>query len=136
MAAPSRAKRYKLPPNHAITFQGRWPKLGPCKAKPWPPCLRLQLGYQLAINPQKVAMGAEAAIFTFARQFPHPEDRVASEDKATVQRFRADNRQFPPGAYRSSSLAWRGSEWRQLTPQERAHIHGFPASILGAIAPD
>ena len=74
-------------------------------------------------------------MFTFTRCFPHPEDKVRTESTATQQRFYDDQRQYPPGAYRQESLAWRGGAWRTLTAHERALVHGMPLSVIDAIAP-
>ena len=52
---------------------------------------------------------------------------------AAADRFRADNRRFPATAYEESSLLWRGTEWRQPDPSERALLHGMPPAMVEAI---
>ena len=116
--------------NHAVA-EGRCPRVR-WHGKPYPKEVRVQGGYSLRADPTKVcAQDGRGAMYTFTRQFFHPSDRCARCSREAVERFYADNCQFPPDAYEEISLAWKGDQWRTLTSEERAQIMGFPPQALG-----
>eukprot|EP00435_Cladocopium_sp_Y103_P010075 s1670_g2.t1 len=63
-------------------------------------------------------------------------DRTSSSSSAAVERFFADARRFPPSAYEERSLVWKGEEWRQPLPSERAQLLGVPPDCLDAVPGD
>eukprot|EP00435_Cladocopium_sp_Y103_P019584 s1435_g4.t1 len=52
---------------------------------------------------------------------------------AAVERFHADHRRFPPGAYEEHSLLWKGDAWRTLSPAECSQLMGTPHAATAAI---
>lgn len=72
----------------------------------------------------------KGSIHPFTREFFHPEDRVSEVSPAAAQRFYEDHRRFPPASYEEQSLLWKGTEWRQLEPEERTQMMGWPIHIL------
>ncbi len=102
--------------------------------KPLPPKLFLQNGFSLMLDPQDVLKNKGAgAMHTFTREFFHPTDRVSSVSAAAAAKFYQDYQRFPPGAYEEPSLAWKGSTWRTLYPEERAQVMGIPPEIFRVI---
>ena len=102
--------------------------------KPLPPKLFIQNGFSLMLDPQDVLKTKGAgAMHTFTREFFHPTDRVSSVSAAAAARFYQDYQRFPPGAYEEPSLAWKGSTWRTLYPEERAQIMGIPPEIFRVV---
>ena len=104
-------------------------------SKPIPRRIDLEDGFSLRIHPAKVMSTGKEAIFPFTREFWHPADPgiEASVSPDALERWHADARRFPAKAYEEHSLAWRGAEWRTLSPQERAMIHGFPARVVQGV---
>ena len=47
-----------------------------------------------------------------------------------------DARRFPPSAYEDRSLLWKGDEWRQPLPSERAQLMGVPPDCLESVPGD
>lgn len=102
--------------------------------KPLPPRLHLQEGYSLLLDPHEMVKNkGEGAMHTFTREFFHPRDRLGQASAAAAQRFLADNQRFPPAAYEEPSLAWKGSSWRPLLPEERAQLMGIPPEIFRGV---
>ena len=69
-------------------------------------------------------------MYTFTREFCHPVDRVPMAAPAARERFFQDNKRFPPDSYSDSSLLWKGDQWRQPCPVERASLMGIPAGLV------
>ena len=67
---------------------------------------------------------------TFTREFYHPEDRVPEVSPEAAERFYADQRRFPPGAYEENSLLWQGRQWRQPSPAERCRLMCLPPALV------
>ena len=67
---------------------------------------------------------------TFTREFCHPPDRLPQASPQAADRFNQDSKRFPPAAYEEHSLVWNKEAWRQLTPAERAQLHGLPVSLI------
>ena len=72
----------------------------------------------------------KGAMHTFTREFYHPVDRVPKVSPAAAERFHADCRRFPPGAYEEHSLLWAGHQWRQPSPVERCQIMCLPPAVV------
>ena len=72
----------------------------------------------------------KGAMHTFTREFYHPVDRVPEVSPAAAERFHADCRRFPPGAYEEHSLLWAGHQWRQPSPVERCQIMCLPPAVV------
>ncbi len=99
--------------------------------KPLPARVHLQDGFQLGITPSEVVQNqGENSIYTFAREFRHPSDRIGSASVEAGLRFWEDECRFSPPAYEEHSLAWKGDKWRQYLPEERAQMHGIPADLI------
>ena len=112
----------------------RIPSLQFAGAKPLPPRVHLEQGYQLMIDPPNVLRKkGEGAMHTFTREFLHPADRIASVSPSAAERFVSDSKRFPPGAYEAPSLAWKGPSWRTLSPGERAQILGVPPECMSKV---
>ena len=47
-----------------------------------------------------------------------------------AERFYADQRRFPPGAYEESSLLWHGRQWRRPSPAERCQLMCLPPALV------
>ena len=93
-------------------------------------------GFALAFDPKVVCRsGGKGAMGTFTREFKHPTDHVSRCSAQAVQRFNEDGRRFPPFAYESGSLMWRGRDWRVPSPSERAQMMGLPARICDPADP-
>ena len=97
--------------------------------KPWPSRILFEDGYTPAITPGE----PNRRFYVFTREFYHPADRISDSSPEATARFFKDNRRFPPSAYEKESLVWRKEQWRQLTPAERAQMHGLPPSLIAAI---
>ena len=98
--------------------------------KPLPSKVFFEEGFSPLFEPSTVVAGqGRGAMYTFTREFFHPEDRVDEASPEAVARFYADNRRFPPAAYEEQSLLWKGKHWRTPYPQERAAMMGFPPSV-------
>ena len=80
-----------------------------------------------------LAKAGVGAMHTFTREFFHPTDRVRQPTPAAAARFFEDDRRFPPAAYEEPSLVWKGSQWRQLLPLERAQIMGVPPGTFQSL---
>ena len=64
---------------------------------------------------------------------PTPRGPSQGGGPEAVERFYADAKRPPPSVYESPSLLWKGQEWRQLIPDERAQVHMLPpATVAGA----
>ena len=98
--------------------------------KPWPSRILFEDGYIPAIAPGEP--GRRFHVLT--REFFHPTDRVSQSSPEATERFFEDHRRFPPSSYERESLVWRQDQWRQLTPSERAQMHGLPPSLVQAIS--
>ena len=110
-----------VPHNGSVT-ELRWQG-----TKPLPSKVVLQQGFTFMMDPGEVlAKAGVGAMHTFTREFFHPTDRVRQATPAAAARFFEDARRFPPAAYEETSLVWKGSQWRQLLPEERAQIMGVP----------
>ena len=110
-----------VPHNGSVT-ELRWQG-----TKPLPSKVVLQQGFTFMMDPGEVlAKAGVGAMHTFTREFFHPTDRVRQATPAAAARFFEDDRRFPPAAYEETSLVWKGSQWRQLLPEERAQIMGVP----------
>ena len=95
--------------------------------KPIPSKASLLQGFQTLFDPsQVVAQKGKGSIHPFTREFFHPEDRVPEVSPAAAQRFYEDHRRFPPASYEEQSLLWKGTDWRQLEPEERTQLMGWP----------
>ena len=96
--------------------------------KPIPPRVTFLQGFQILFDPNQVVQtGGQGAIHPFTREFFHPVDRVKEVTPAAAQRFHSDSQRFPPASYEEQSLLWKKSFWRQLEPEERAQLMGWPA---------
>ena len=104
--------------------------------KPVPSRVHFEGGFQLLQDPAMVMKGEAEPVFTFTREFFHPDDGTRGVPAQAVQRFRQDSQRFPPAAYRESSLVWRGDEWRQLSPSERSQMLGVPPAATATVAGD
>ena len=83
------------------------------------------------LQPQVVMQNeGKGAMHTFTREFSHPVDRVPKVSPAAAERFHADCRRFPPGAYEEHSLLWAGHQWRQPSPVERCQIMCLPPAVV------
>ena len=99
--------------------------------KPIPAAVHIDSHYSLPFDPRTlVKEGGDKALYPFVRCFPHPEDLCHRATPEAVERFRQDNRRYPPAAYEARNLLWRGEEWRQPSSRERACIHEVPFDIL------
>ena len=95
--------------------------------KPIPSKVSFLQGFQPLFDPSQVVMQrGKGSIHPFTREFFHPEDRVSEVSPAAAQRFYEDHRRFPPASYEEQSLLWKGTEWRQLEPEERTQMMGWP----------
>ena len=124
----------RLPPSIQLTQQTRHLELEYTGSKPLPSHVHIAGGYKLCIDPHKVVRDkGVGAIHPFVREFPHPEDRVREASAEAVTRFYADDKRFPPSAYEEPSMAWKGTQCRTFTPDERAQMHMLPPSaVIGA----
>ena len=114
-----------------IVAEGELPELRYCGKKPVPPKVSWEAGYQPLLCPASIMAGDHKCAFhPFTREFYHPCDRVAKEAPATADRFFQDSRRFPPASYSEHSLVWRGSDWRQPSPNERSQLMGVPPSAV------
>ena len=102
--------------------------------KPCPSAVKFGGGFDITFDPAKVVQSTQAECFhTFTAEFRHPTDRVRRVSSQAADRFFEDQKRFPHAAYENSNLAWRGKEWRTLSPLERASIHCMPAALLEAV---
>ncbi|CAE7257437.1 unnamed protein product [Symbiodinium microadriaticum] len=104
-----------------------------CGQKPVPSRVHFEGGFQLLQDPAMVMKGEAEPVFTFTREFFHPDDSTQGVPAQAVRRFRQDSQRFPPAAYNETSLVWRGDEWRQLSPSERSQMLGVPPSATAAV---
>ena len=117
-----------VPHNGSVT-ELRWQG-----SKPLPSKVVLQQGFTFMMDPGEVlAKAGVGAMHTFTREFFHPTDRVRQATPAAAARFFEDDRRFPPAAYEEPSLVWKGSQWRQLLPEERAQIMGVPPGTFQSL---
>ena len=117
-----------VPHNGSVT-ELRWQG-----TKPLPSKVVLQQGFTFMMDPGEVlAKAGVGAMHTFTREFFHPIDRVRQATPAAAARFFEDDRRFPPAAYEETSLVWKGSQWRQLLPEERAQIMGAPPGTFQSL---
>ena len=99
--------------------------------KPLPPQVFWDDHFLPLLSPQVVLQQAgKGAMHTFTREFYHPEDRVPEVSPAAAERFYADQRRFPPGAYEEHSLLWHGKQWRQPSPAERCQMMCLPPALV------
>ena len=113
---------------------GHPPELRYQGPKPVPAKVVWSGGFAPLLDPAVIVKsGGSGAMHTFTREFYHPEDRVQQVSAAAAQRFYEDNRRFPPGAYEEHSVLWRGSQWRQPFPEERAQLLGVPPAAVSAV---
>ena len=87
-------------------------------------------GFQLITRkPQEVVNeNGEGALFPFTQEFQHPDEKTQATADAK-SRWQQGGRRSPQLAYEAENLAWRGAEWRTLTAEERATLHGFPPEV-------
>ena len=67
-----------------------------------------------------VKENGKGALYTFTREFFHTE-ATKSASAAAVRRWKQDYHQFPTDAYEEENVLWKGTKWRVLAPEERAH---------------
>jgi hypothetical protein len=79
-----------------------------------------------------VAAQGQGAMYTFARQFEHPPDRLSQASEEAGERFFEDGCAFSPPAYEEHNLLWKGDSWRMPNPRERARIHMLPEALVEA----
>ena len=60
------------------------------------------------------------------------EETAHSASHGVVLRLRLDGQRFPPACYEEHCLLWKGSEWRQPSPIERAEVMGVPTDLVKA----
>ena len=107
---------------------GRWEACWLSK-KPW------QEGFSTVFSPVEAVRNA-CVLPVLSRAFHHPEDQLKGLDSATIERFWADDRQFPAHMYKEAALLWKGEAWRQPNSVERARIMGVPESALDCVLPN
>ena len=91
-------------------------------------------GFRPLFQPQLVVQqGGSGAMYTFTREFFHPTDQTHGVSAEAIQRFFEDARRFPPMAYEAESLLWKGQQWRQPYPHERAAMLGLPPDCLQSV---
>ena len=91
-------------------------------------------GFVQKFSPQVAVTDYAIAVFsTFTREFHHPADSMKRATPAAADRFKKDHRRFPAMSYEEGSLLWRGTEWRQPDPAERAILHGLPPAMVESI---
>ena len=73
-------------------------------------------------------MRVENLLFLFTQEFQHPNEKTQATADAK-SRWQQDGRRFPQLAYEAENLVWRGAEWRTLTAEERAALHGFHPEV-------
>ena len=102
--------------------------------KPVPANVNLKAGFKINVKPTEiVAARGRGAMFPFTREFYHPEDQIGGVSATAISRFRMDGRRFPPGAYEEHCLLWKGPEFRQPDPDERAQIMGWPVGLTDEV---
>jgi hypothetical protein len=79
-----------------------------------------------------VAAQGQGAMYTFARQFEHPPDRLSQASEEAGERFFEDGCAFSPPASEEHNLLWKGDSWRMPNPRERARIHMLPEALVEA----
>ena len=104
--------------------------------KPLPSRVHFEGGFRLLQDPVMIMKGEASPVFTFTREFYHPDDGTRGVPAQAVHRFRQDSQRFPPASYIETSLVWRGEEWRQLSPSERSQMLGVPPSATAAVTGD
>ena len=102
--------------------------------KPIPSRVHFEDGFQWINALEEVMPGRQRAGHTLTREFWHPEDLVSQVSPEAAARFHLDSCRFPPGAYEDHCLAWRMSEWRQLSPSERSQFLGIPPDATEAVS--
>eukprot|EP00435_Cladocopium_sp_Y103_P006376 s317_g2.t1 len=113
---------------------GSPPELRYHGTKPIPATIFWEDGYKPLLDPARVVQDhGKGAMHTFTREFYHPDDRARQVTPEAADRFYADHRRFPPGSYEERSLVWKGDDWRQLEPGERAQVMGVPQAATAAI---
>ena len=99
--------------------------------KPLPPQVFWDDHFMPVLQPQLVTHSeGKGAMHTFTREFYHPVDRVPESSPAAAERFYADCRRFPPGAYEEHSLLWAGHQWQQPSPAERCQLMCLPPAVV------
>ena len=100
--------------------------------KPFPATVAFSDKYVPSFHPvDNLGKVAPKAIFaTFTRAFTHPAVPDVRASPEACARYQADGRVFPPFAYESHSLLWKGQLWRQLHAAERASLMCIPSSML------
>ena len=99
--------------------------------KPLPPQVYCDDHFLPLLTPQLVLQQeGKGAMHTFTREFYHPEDRVPEVSPQAAERFYADQRRFPQGAYEENSLLWHGRQWRQPSPAERCQLMCLPPALV------
>ena len=133
---PNPSKEYQLPEGFQLQ-RGPDMRIVNVGGKQWPQSVSFAGGFKVLFVPQQVAAGSSGRCFhIFTREFHHPTDRVRRASPQAAERFFADARRFPPTAYEDHSLVWRGEEWKQPDPEDRARIHGIPVALIQEIARD
>ena len=117
-----------------VPHQDDVPELRYQGPKPIPSKVHFEDHFQPLFDASEVVRQAgKGAMHPFTREFWHPSDRVSMTPPDAAARFFADDRRFPPSAYGSESLLWRGDCWRQPSPSERCQMMGLPAQGLRSV---
>ena len=131
VAALNRPKSLQIP--HGWVFDKDAAAIRYTGTKPIPAVFQPVMGYVALIDPKQVKSGEQQPMHTFAREFWHPTDRIPQASAEAIERFYQDNRRFTPTSYEAHSLVWKGDQWRQLTPEERATLHCVPPAVVQAV---
>jgi len=120
-----------------VPGDGVVPQLQYTGEKPLPNRCFFHQGYKPLFDPKAVLQqNGQGAIHPFTREFFHPTDRTGASSPSAVEKFFMDARRFPPSAYEDRSLLWKGDDWRQPLPSERAQLMGIPPDCLEHVPGD
>ena len=118
----------------AVTTPDSPPGLQYCGQKPVPQRVQWEDGFYPMLDPlQVLQQQGKGAIHTFTREFYHLGDKLSQVSPHAGERFLADSRRFPPGAYEERSLVWKTDAWHPLEPSERGQIMGLPVAAASAV---
>ena len=119
-----------LPDGHNTGFSIRF-----TRPKPIPTQVHIENGFSLNMDPRAVMEARTPALHPFTEEFLHWVDSEYATfvAKDVSHRWRSDGQRFPPRAYETRNLVWKGSDpplWRTLSSAERLAICGFPVTAL------